>query len=230
MKKWSFEKFLFGKETFWNSNEIVFDFEEEFKDAKFSSFFNLVIKLFLDNIELISDFESKKQNQTVKCKNFDENLRQSKEVNLNSENRDKDSDLDSYETIACKRKALEYSKYTIEINDKFFSKEIDESFFISIVKEFMIINNAKVKDISKEKKKFYFYDYLFPIFDNDVKYYSDKTFENEEIAFVNYMPQEEYKLVYQLYINNLTEYVKLFFELIKRKLTRKRPLRPISKI
>ena len=58
MKKWSFEQFLFGGNAFWNETEIIFNYETELKDLRFATFFDVVVKLFVQNVQLHSEPKS----------------------------------------------------------------------------------------------------------------------------------------------------------------------------
>ena len=193
MKKWSFEQFLFGGNAFWNETVIIFNYETERKDLRFATFFDVVVKLFVQNVQLHSEPKSELNRRRSRRK-----PRQKTAKLVES--------LDEAEPECPKKpnqgSRSKYSFYKIEVDPSLFDKNIDQTYLLKRAKDFLLISpveNKKQRSLIM-KRPMYFFDYLYPSFDHEVEYYVEWLFQKEEIPFVCYLGDKEFSFVFKLFV------------------------------
>jgi hypothetical protein len=204
MKKWYFERFLFGGNSFWNQTEIIFNYEKELRDLRFSSFFNVVVKLFLENIKLQSDSEQMGEAKAQRKGSLYK--RKNNSVQIKKSTFDEDCHSKNRQFMRQSHQGLrsKYSLYKIKVNPKLFEKKISELFLLSCAKDFLLIEASEQKEqMSTLPNSFYFFDYLSPFLTKELEYYSERVFSKEEIPMVVFLGEEEFAFVFDLFVEKL---------------------------
>ena len=206
MRKWSFEKFLFGEDTFWGQNEIIFNYEKELKDLRFSSFFNLVIKLFLRNILLRPRSTSANSNSSSNPKPKRKRSQEKPPEQAQAQTRAKGLPAKGpgEHENADRKEGLEHTrdqpKYPIEIDQRRFGDKFSQDQLLQFVEEFMVI--AASEGPEESSQWFYYLDYFDSHFADEIEFYSDRVFKREEIPLLSFLGEDEFRLVYRLFVGD----------------------------